>query len=792
MKNNENDVLPRENGFLFITSREGLLSSQVQDNGTFSTVFKEELIPNFWVRVVYFDGRFYRDTYDHVVPYDEQERALDIKVSLDKDEYRPKDTVNVDIEVKDKTGKPMAARVNLNLVDEALYALRDQHADVLGTLYRNYIRSGIYKTISTHVDQSLYGGGAEQGGEGDSERKDFKDAVFFETVSTDSSGKAKVSFTVPDNLTAWRLTYQAVTGNLHAGSGTAKVIVKLPFFVDAIVGDTYLTGDKPVIPIRSFGGGLKGGSAISFSVKLKSDSDGIVFEQNLTAKAFETSNLQLPALEIGHYKLSITGKTKEDLQDTLVLPVNVVNTIMTRKRTDFYFLEDKTRIIGADNAPTMLTFVDYERSQYLNLLWSLAWVGGSRIEQKLAPMVSREMLKKYFPDLQDFWDEEQAVLSSYQTHNGGIAILPYADDDLELSVKIAGLYQKAFDTALLAEYFYRIADDPEETRERGITALYGLAALGEPVLQEVIVVLGQEGLNVNERLYLILALIELGDEQRAAVYLQELLKAHGETAGKYMRINTGSDQDDILDATALAALAAATVNYEESYKLQQYVLENYTKDILVYLQQLMYLNKALPRMPKEEASFSYYLDGKEQKVSLQAGKTFTLLLTPAKLETLRFGGISGRVGVTAAYEAPFDPGEFTGSDEVKITRSYSVARGKSDGTIKANDLIQVKISYQFSDKAPAGVYEIVDFLPAGLKIVPRPYIRGISYDRMLGYPVEIRGQKAVFLVGKNNSSFHYYARVVNAGDFSAEGAIISHAKSGKVYGITKTDRVSIK
>ena len=78
-----------------------------------------------------------------------------------------------------------------------------------------------------------------------------------------------------------------------------------------------------------------------------------------------------------------------------------------------------------------------------------------------------------------------------------------------------------------------------------------------------------------------------------------------------------------------------------------------------------------------------------------------------------------------------------------------------------NDLIKINISYEFNPKAPDGPYIITDFLPAGLKVVNRPYYHGEG-EIYTKYPISIDGQKVIFLAHeKRNWHFNYYARVIN-------------------------------
>jgi len=789
MRENEKELAPRSKGYLFLVSRQGIQKAYVQDIPEFRGTFEKELIPNFWVRGVYFDGRNYHQTYDTPVNYDEEERALQIDIKTDKDEYRPQETVRVDVKVTDRQGKPVKAVVNLNLVDEALYALQDQRVDILASLYSDIFDSGIKTSFYTHEIPDMPPGGAEHGGEGGYERKDFRDAVLFKTLTTDSSGRAQVTFNVPDNLTSWRLTCQAVTDDLQAATKTAPAVVKLPFFVDMVVNNTYLAYDQPKIPIRAFGDQLKADTTVTFEVAL--EKDGKITKDSISGKAFTVSYLQLPALESGKYKISVTGKTPDGLQDTLTLSFNVVDSFLAKRHIDFWLLEENLKIRGSQDSLTVLAFSDYQRSQYLQTLLQLKCADGSRIDQVIARVKAEKMLAKYFPEIpfDDILSEEPDLLK-YQTAEGGIALLPYSSAEVKLTAKLAALCGDMFDKAALADYMYKIVEDPKETQERSIIALYGLAALNEPVLTELKLLSRQANLSTPEKLYLALAFLEAGDEPSAAELIKSVTKGDGEDLGYQMRINTGQDQDDILEATALAAVAASNLNLEEQNKLYAYVLENSGKDILLYIEQLMFLNNALPRLPKATVSFSYYLEGRQERVTLKPGESYRLMLTPDKLASLKFENIEGNVGVTAVYSGAFDPTSEPPSNEVKLTKSYSVL-GETRKTFTSHDVIRITLSYDFGLTAPDGPYTITDVLPAGLKIIERPYYHGVEQNA--AYPLLVDGQRISFgIYEKTGRPITYYARVVNPGDFKVEAAIVQNVKSGKIYGAAEGGRISIK
>jgi hypothetical protein len=788
-KDNETDVADRKNSFMFLVSGNGIISSDIQSNSIFSTEFKEADIPNYWVRGVYFDGKFYHETADYFVSFDEKEKVLDISIQTDKKSYKPQEMVNVTVNVKDKQGRPVVAVVNLNLVDEALYALEEQKVDFLADLYGDYLETGIMGTTLTHKEPNMRDGSAEKGGEDGSKQRDYKDAVFFHTLTTDESGKGQASFRIPDNLTSWRLICQAVTEKLEGASGTANIKVKAPFTVNAVLNQTYLTGDQPIVTLKSLGSGLNEEKKINYCVNLKGNSP---FQTIMKGKAFEAVPVALPPLNKGSYELIVKAETEDGVSDILYRSFDVTDTMMSYEKNSFYLLDPKTKIKSWGEQPVKLIFSDYQRSQVYNLLRSLTTSEGlQRVDQKVASEMARRLINKYYPyeSFQGALPEQD--LGLYQTKNGGVALLPYKGADLEVTAKIAAVAKDEFDQAALKDYFYQIVKNSRESRERVIISLYGLAALEEPVWREVNLIKKEKELTLKEHLYLTLALAELGDNQQAKQLLKTLLKKYGEENGPYLQINALSKQDDMMEATALAALAAAKVNLDEQYQLQQYVMDNQEQGIVLCLEKLMFLQESLPKMPLGDTGFSYSLKGEEKKVNLKAGKDFTLLLTPEDLAQLKFAQIQGRVGVTVLYSEKLTASQISDSSgiPVTITRSYK-SYGKNKEELKNGDLIVVYVSCSFKEKVTAGTYKITDYLPAGLKIVQRPYNKGLM-DQDVGYPMEINGSRAVFLVPEKGS-FYYYARVVNSGKFLAESAFVQNNKTDEIYGISNRKTVIIK
>ena len=140
------------------------------------------------------------------------------------------------VSVVDAAGAPVSAQVSLGVIDEAVYAIRqDDTPDPVRFFYRRE-----YSRVGTAFSRDYYFTGFS-GSErlqlaarkrrpftladfkGDKEvqpqvRKEFPDAIYWiGDLVTDAQGQAKVSIKYPDALTTWRLTARAVTRDTKAG-----------------------------------------------------------------------------------------------------------------------------------------------------------------------------------------------------------------------------------------------------------------------------------------------------------------------------------------------------------------------------------------------------------------------------------------------------------------------------------------------------------------------------------------------------------------------------------------------
>jgi len=783
--------------YLFVRLQNGIIDYKVSEEPLYSFSFDKKFIPNMYVKAVCFDGTNIYDAGLQQYLYDSSEKSLDISVKPykgyykpgDKEYYRPGDTVKLAFEVKDLKGVPCAAELNVSVVDEAFFTLSPQFVDTLSSLYNPAVSSGLIADYFSYTPLEKSNPPMAEMGEGGDEyvRKDFRDSALFRTVTTDSSGKAEVSFKMPDNLTSWRITYQAVTNDLMAGNGQTNISTKLPFFVDTVFNKNFITGDNPSIQLNAYGIELPENGKINYEVTL-TDANGV----KKTYKAAEIGHvptlLPLGELDAGEYTLTVKAACGK-LQDAVERTFRVSDSLLETCKVDYKTLADGAVLTNGAKGLTSLVFYGEDSSLLYDGLQSLYWSWGQRLDQKLAGQVAAKLLKNYFGE--ETYADDAFDISQYQTEDGGLALLTYDSSNPALSAKLCSLAADGIDRNALASYFYSLLANKDTMPEDAAYAYWGLAALKEPVLLDIRALLASDGISPEIKLILGNALAEIGDFQGARNIYNEAMKAS--TVTNTMAWLEAETRDKSIDLTSLCSLISLRINAPEKLKLFTYISSNSTSELLVNLERMIFVTSYIKEVSLNN-SFSYELDGAKKQVELKNGGYFRLIVTPEKLSNIKFSNVKGKIQIASSYVAPVSELRPTEGNLVSLERVYTAASGATSGdSFRRSDRIKVTITPKFDTAAPDGYYEITDILPAGFRYVQSDYVEGA--DRHTWYPDEVTGQKIVFgyYYNKNGytpGSITYYAAAVSPGDYTADNAAIRHT-DGKITGFTERKQIRI-
>ncbi len=286
-----------------------------------------------------------------------------------------------------------------------------------------------------------------------------------------------------------------------------------------------------------------------------------------------------------------------------------------------------------------------------------------------------------------------------------------------------------------------------------------------------------------------------GDEDEARAIYRGLLTDFGEHKLPYMRLRVGTDQDDILEATSLAAILGGGLGDDNAAALFEYTRANYTTDILVELEQVSYLENVLPRLSGEAVRFAYSLDSERHEESLDRGASFSLSLTAEQLRDLRPEPLQGDVGVAAFYLAPFDPKTTQVDSDIAVTRRFELS-AEAGNVYHDDSLVRVVINWNLSPQALDGCYQVSDLLPSGLKPITRygEWVAPGTFEGQYLGAYQVDGQRVSFCVSKSSLKLPivYYARVVGRGNYTAEPAIIQSMNSSDSFNLTAPDRVQVR
>lgn len=787
---------------LFVEARNGILGAEVTDQPKYSKPFDTALSPNYYVDGIMLTGTGYIRSSSWVA-YNYEEKKLTIEVESDKESYKPGEACTVTITAKDPGGNPVAAMVNISLIDEALLQLSGQYIDPLSQLY-TWMGSGVIRYSTSRRSSPIYpvragtsfgiavdtaadektaeapvpapseaadydmAGGIS---DGVTLRSDFRDTACFETIRLDEDGKGSLTFTLPDSVTSFRLAAAAISSDLHAGSEIASTRVSMPFFINDAMSLTYLSGDKPYIGLTAYGQELEEGEEVLFEIRCK-ELDNYV--RTASAKAFERVNIQLPKLPEGTYDLEIYARSKSGFADGIRRTIQVYDTYRTIETSSVKELAPGVRIDAGDSGLTTIIIADEGRGRLISGLHGLAWGYGNRLDQKLTAYYARKFLNELMGDREFLYEPIDPDAISYRNSDGGYGILPYSTSDIRMSALLTPWLAEVTDTTSLKMYFYNALLTDEMINA---PALYGLAALGEPVLAELETARNTENLSLTDYIFVGMAYQMLGETSIATEIYNMRIKNRLEISEPYIRVRVkDGDTDASLEETALLAAFTAGLGLEESDRMYGYITSRYSKNVYTGVEQLIYLSERLKKADGDTVEFEYTYDGRSYQVKLENGQCELIRIPSVKAGDFKVTSVKGKASVMSIYKAPLSRSTAKDSN-VTITRKYfNAITGEETTTFSPNDIVMVQIDYTINNAAIDNIYEITDYAPSGLKPISNPWSYGVTRD-FGWYYRNIDGQKVTFVVGKWSYSINdykpltYYARVAGPGEYTAEGTV---------------------
>ncbi|MEI7511984.1 MAG: Ig-like domain-containing protein [Candidatus Uhrbacteria bacterium] len=782
-------------GVLFLVASRGLRKSEVKQANSDTFRFEEAWMPNAQVHAITWrDGHF--EAVQASANFRSEDKALLVEATPEKSSYAPGEVVRVKVTTKRKSDGQAVPDTKLvwGAVDKSLLAASyDNSASPLSDLY-GYVSDGIIFSARSHDNVYDGFGGAEMGGGGgmaarlamNEPRKNFKDTAGFGVVTTDSTGAASISFLAPDNITGWRFEIVGITPGLEAGEGRTDVNVTKPVFVDLVAPPRLLTTDKPVLKLRAYGAGLVDGEDVTFAIKAPT----LGIDQEVSGKANQAVFVAIPTLVDGKHTMTI-GVSSSHGTDALERQVTIESSRFLRDTLSSVQAAPGTGLPAIGQAETTLTLAPMNRAALEPLVNEIAWgYGSARVDALLASRVGLQILKDDF-HRDDWWlpnaDDISRRLVQYQYGAGGIALLPYASGDLQLSSEMAATAPEYLDREGLAVYFWNALDDKANGREQQVEAMAGLSALGEPVLPSLQAAAGLSDLTWREQLVIARGLTVAGDTERARGLLGALL-SKSVTRDNLTSLHVSEVDAENYEATADAAAIAAQVSDPKAAELMRFVQTNWQKDAFPVLARARYLKAVLPTLGNREITLGYTLGDAEKTIVFKDGYIQSLTLTADEASRFRVTKVDGPITLSFVKR---ETGRPTSVPEVSIKRTYE---GPADlSSLHEGDPVTISLVPEWKSNAQDGCYVVRDHLPGGWQAMISGGGPMLSKGARLWYPFLVENGEASFTVCKGQSDpITYVARVVTAGTYTAEAPLIQHQEFPSVASVGQDQTVTIK
>ncbi len=264
----------------------------------------EKDAPGMFVSVVLVQGRMTKPSSDRdtgkpsfkvgyvELPVFSEKRKLDLSIAPGKINYEPGEKASLKLKLTDSSGKGVKGEVTLAVVDTGVLSLINyDFPDLFNVFYNSntlYVES--FESRRNVIGQRNYGekGGKNGGGGGLAGlegRRVFKDTAYWKSsVITDSSGKAEVSFVLPDNITSFTIMAVGCTADKFSKNTKKEITVSKPLLLKSALPSFASKKD------RIFGGVMVfNGTGKERNVAVSVNAAGItvdgVTEKNITIPA---------------------------------------------------------------------------------------------------------------------------------------------------------------------------------------------------------------------------------------------------------------------------------------------------------------------------------------------------------------------------------------------------------------------------------------------------------------------------------------------------------------------------
>ena len=383
-------------------------------------------------------------------------KQINVQVKADRELYKPRETVTVDLAAQLRNPVPETARQPIELavvvLDEAVLDLLREGKNGFDP-YRGFYKLDSLDLANYNLLMQLVGRqkfekkGANPGGGGGPDlglRSVFKFVSYWNpSVVVDGDGKARIQFQAPDNLTGWRILAMAVTPGDRMGLGEGAFKVSQPTEIRPVLPNQVLQGDSfeagfSLMNRTDWARTLEVNFHAEGPVISETGAQGTDVVKTVVLQPYERTTLRFPLKTTAAGEITFIVRAGDEHDRDAVkqtLPVrprqslevaSSSGTSAAGETTEAVHFPDHIRAgvgsLRVTISPTLIHSLDQVFSYMQNYPY-LCW---EQILSKAATAATFQQLKAYFPKTVN-WEENSktvakalALAAEHQAPNGGM------------------------------------------------------------------------------------------------------------------------------------------------------------------------------------------------------------------------------------------------------------------------------------------------------------------------------------------------------------------------------------
>lgn len=558
------------------------------------------------------------------VPVRDPYKEITVKIKPERQIYKPRETVTVDIQAQLREGTAKETHPPMELavavLDESVLDLLrggKSYYDVYrGFYYLDPLDLRNYSLLMQLIGrQKFEKKGANPGGDGGNDlsmRSLFKFVSYWNpSIMTDKDGRARVSFSAPDNLTGWRVLVMAVTPGDRMGLGDANFKVNRATEIRPALPNQVTEGDSFLAGFTIMN---RTDKQRTLDVKISAEGplakDDELYPRSITQQIvtdpYKRINVWLPVQTagFGDIKFKVQAWDKNDGDGLeLQLPVRKrvsLETAATYGTTTASSVSERIAVpsgirtdvgtISVVAAPTVIGNME-GAFQYLRdypyICWEQVLTKGVMAShfQRLAPYLPATMT---WPKSKELPDLTLSMASSYQAPNGGMTY--YIARDEHVSPYLSAYTGVTFNWLQASGYKIppnvqqKLHDYLQKLLQNDVMPTFYTKGMSSTVRAVALAALAPHGkvsradleryrrhvpeMSLFGKAHYLIALLKVqGTEQLRDEVVQMILAQANETGGKYIfaeKLDSGYDQ--LLTSTTRdnGAVLSALLAYAET------------------------------------------------------------------------------------------------------------------------------------------------------------------------------------------------------------------------------------